>query len=75
MKTLNQIKNIIENNSSEFVKSKNRSARGRGVKNYALDLIDAAIDYKGGEYMPENNAELKKILLTGATDWNSYSWS
>ena len=58
---------------------KTRSAWGRGVKEYAAELIselDEAI--RGGWFDPADIGAplmLKKQLLNGAIDWQQYSWS
>lgn len=54
-----------------------RSAWQRGVKDYALDLIDEIEYYEDysnerGDYKPD--AKLHSILLNGAADWHEYSW-
>lgn len=55
-----------------------RSAWGRGVKEYAAELInelDEAI--RGGWFDPADIGAplmLKKQLLNGASDWHQYSW-
>lgn len=48
---------------------KTRSAWQRGVKDYAIDLLD---NIEGDEMPPVN--EIKKALLNGADDWYQYSW-
>ena len=55
-----------------------RSAWGRGVKEYALELVEElgeSID--GGWHRDEDLASPKiveKMLLNGAQDWKQYSW-
>lgn len=63
MKTIAEIKALIE-------QEKARSAWGRAVKEYALELI---------EKLPQNVEygsidSLKGDLLNGADDWKQYSW-
>ena len=63
--------NIIE-------ESKPRSAWKRGVKEYALELLeDIDNDIECG-YISEgdlcNPTMIKKALLNGADDWSMYSW-
>ena len=55
MKTKEQIIEILENNPA-------RSAWSKGVKNYAIDLVEGC----EGEITLEN-------LLNGAQDWKQYS--
>lgn len=47
-----------------------RSAWGKGVKNYAIDLIDSLEN----DEIPSNKKELETLLLNGAKDWSSYSY-
>ena len=47
-----------------------RSAWARGVKAYALELLEG---YEGEE-IPENWEALKADLLNGAENWKAYSW-
>lgn len=49
---------------------KARSAWARGVKVYALELLEG---YEGEE-TPENWEALKADLLNGAENWKAYSW-
>lgn len=55
------------------------SAWGRGVKAYAIDLLDElkqAADYEG-EALQLNGAsfeQFEKTALNGAEDWRAYSW-
>lgn len=55
------------------------SAWGRGVKAYAIDLLDElkqAADYEG-EALQLNGAsfeQFEKMALNGAEDWRAYSW-
>ena len=63
MKTINEIVNVIESTNP-------RSAWNRGVKAYALELL---------EDLPHNveygsTKSLEADLLNGARDWNQYSW-
>ena len=48
---------------------KARSAWQRGVKDYAIDLLD---NIEGDEMPPLT--EIKKALLNGTQDWHQYSW-
>lgn len=57
---------------------KARSAWGRGVKEYAAELIgDLEEAITGGWFDPADIGAplmLKKQLLNGASDWSQYSW-
>ena len=60
--------NLINNKSA-------RSAWRRGVKEYALEMVDEIAeraDYEGRA--PENLEELKEWALNGADNWSAYSW-
>lgn len=54
-----------------------RSAWDRGVKEYALELVEELGEAIDGGYEEENLASPKlveKMLLNGAQDWKQYSW-
>jgi hypothetical protein len=59
------MKNISLYNKIESFKS--RSAWGRGVQSYALELVESAEK----ELTPET---VKSVLLNGARDWKEYSF-
>lgn len=63
MKTVNEIITIIEATNP-------RSAWNRGVKAYALELLEELP--KNVEY--GSIQSLEADLLNGARDWNQYSW-
>ena len=71
MLTIEKIREAIENKPT-------RSAWDRGVKSYAVDLLDELTEnIQGGYIDPEDldsPALLKKALLNGAADWAQYSW-
>ena len=53
-----------------------RSAWGKGVQAYALELLD---NYEDAVKRAEDNGEAiprlsEAVLLNGATDWKQYSW-
>lgn len=60
-----QIRQIISSQPS-------RSAWGRGVKEYALEMVENLEEYNDGA-APQNYEELKKMCLNGATDWKQAS--
>ena len=68
--TIRKIHETIENKPT-------RSAWSRGVKSYAVELLDElAENIQGGYIDPEDldsPALLKKALLNGAADWQQYS--
>ena len=55
-----------------------RSAWSRGVKAYALELVDELeVAIENGYFEAEDLEApklLRKQLLNGASDWNQYSW-
>lgn len=50
--------------------SKTRSAWARGVRAYALELLED----KEGDDIPEDAHDLRSYLLSGAQTWKDYSW-
>lgn len=66
---------ILEKLSAELSSRKDRSAWGRGVNAYALELIEDLKDRSAFEgRSPESLKELREWMLNGATDWSAYSW-
>lgn len=66
----------IENIRKEVENSKAASAWARGVKLYALELVDRleeAAYY--ARRMPANQTELRSWILCGASNWKQYSES
>mgnify|MGYP006978920536 CR=1 FL=1 len=52
-----------------------KSAWERGVYAYAVELTANAIDRAAnGDFAPQTGAELKRVLLNGASDWTEYSY-
>lgn len=67
--------NLFEIMKSELKARKDRSAWGRGVNAYAMELVDELrerADYEGRT--PENLKECREWMLNGASDWSQYSW-
>lgn len=50
--------------------TKTRSAWARGVKEYAVELVENL----EVEDIPDCRRDLEKILLNGAESWEQYSW-
>lgn len=71
MKTIKELRIAIENEPA-------RSAWSKGVKEYALELLEELNEAISGGYFELENIEAPKILakqlLNGASDWNQYSW-
>lgn len=66
---------IYDRITAELEAQKDRSAWGRGVNLYALELVESLEEraaYEGRN--PEPGAECREWLLNGAQDWNQYSW-
>lgn len=57
---------------------KTRSAWDKGVKEYALELVETLQEGISGGYFDEKDMQspnlLKRQLLNGASDWKEYSW-
>lgn len=71
--------NIIINEAyNTITEEKTRSAWGRGVKEYALELLEGLNEaIEGGYFFADdlNDPKLvKKALLNGADNWSMYSW-
>ena len=64
--------------AEDIKREKARSAWARGVKEYALELLDNLAEGIKGGWVDECDIEspklLEKALLNGASDWNQYSW-
>lgn len=63
MKTIKELRDAIEN-------EKVRSAWDKGVKEYALELIEEM----GADQMMKGDKLDHDTLLNGADDWKQYSW-
>lgn len=70
MLTIEKIREAIENKPT-------RSAWSRGVKSYAVELLDELAENIQGGYIDPEDLEspelLKKAMLNGAADWQQYS--
>ena len=65
---------IYDNMRETIEARKERSAWGRGVQAYAVDLVDNLQEraaYEGRTPAPE---EVREWLLNGARNWSEYSW-
>lgn len=72
------MKTTIEYLREAVEAEKVRSAWGRGVKAYALELVDELDEAIRGGCFHEDDLGAPKILarqlLNGAADWSQYSW-
>lgn len=71
MKNLHEVYTTIEATSP-------RSAWSRGVKVYALDLLEELAESIEQGWRDEdelcNRSMIERALLSGASSWNEYSW-
>lgn len=69
---------IIENIKAGIVAADGRSAWRRGVKAYALDLVDSIEEAADGGALnltgPESLERINSVMLNGARDWSDYSY-
>ena len=71
MANINKLREAINQESP-------RSAWGKGVKEYALELVETLEESISGGYFDEKDMQspnlLKRQLLNGASDWTEYSY-
>lgn len=67
------MKTIISNIRSSLISRKDRSAWGRGVTQYAIELLEDFAEYDHEKDDVCNARLLRKALLKGAYDWHQYS--
>lgn len=66
---------IYDKITADLEARKDRSAWGRGVNAYALELVGELREraaYEGRN--PEPGKECREWMLNGAQDWGQYSW-
>lgn len=68
--------NIIERMKDIINSSKANSAWSKGVKTYALELLENLGEYSanGDINEPITINNIKELLLNGASDWSQYSY-
>lgn len=75
--TLNYTR-ILEKAMQTLEQRKDRSAWGRGVNGYAVDMLQQLTEYHNGGYVSaealENSAACQIAALNGAHNWSEYSW-
>lgn len=57
----------------EIIKQKPYSAWSKGVKQYAVDLLESEIEDNYGNLCFKFSCDLEKMLLSGASVWQEYS--
>lgn len=70
-----QGESTLDKVAAELEAQKDRSAWGRGVNAYALELLEELREraaYEGRN--PEPGKECREWMLNGAQDWAQYSW-
>ena len=70
-----QQESTLDKVAAELEAHKDRSAWGRGVNAYALELLEELREraaYEGRN--PEPGKECREWMLNGAQDWAQYSW-
>lgn len=70
-----QQESTLDKVAAELEAHKDRSAWGRGVNTYALELVEELREraaYEGRN--PEPGKECREWMLNGAQDWAQYSW-
>lgn len=70
-----QQESTLDKVAAELEAHKDRSAWGRGVNAYALELVEELKEraaYEGRN--PEPGKECREWMLNGAQDWDQYSW-
>lgn len=58
---------------AEIRKQNPRSAWGKGVKKYAIEVLEPVKEFRGGAF-ELNTTNYEKIILNGAPNWKEYSW-
>lgn len=70
-----QQESTLDKVAAELEAHKDRSAWGKGVNAYALELVEELREraaYEGRN--PEPGKECREWMLNGAQDWSQYSW-
>lgn len=69
---------ILEKITENLENRKDRSAWGRGVNAYALELVEGLEESFDGGYISEDDLRdvrrLETAMLNGADNWDQYSW-
>lgn len=77
-RTAEEITAVLANAMHTLEQRKDRSAWGRGVNEYAVDMLQQLTDYYKGGYISgealENCTACQTAALNGARNWSEYSW-
>ena len=69
---------VLEQAIQTLEQRKDRSAWGRGVNEYAVDMLQQLTDYYKDGYISgealENCTACQNAALNGARNWSEYSW-
>lgn len=69
---------VLAKSMQALEQRKDRSAWGRGVNEYAVDMLQQLTDYYKDGYISgetlENRTACQTAALNGARDWSEYSW-
>lgn len=77
-RTAEEITAVLANAMHTLEQRKDCSAWGRGVNEYAVDMLQQLTDYYKGGYISgealENCTACQTAALNGARNWSEYSW-
>lgn len=77
-RTADGISAALEKAMQALEQRKDRSAWGRGVTAYAVDMLQQIAGYYNGGYISADDlatwATAEAVALNGARDWDEYSW-
>jgi hypothetical protein len=69
---------VLDKAMQTLEQRKDRSAWGRGVNGYAVDMLQQIAGYYNGGYISADDlatwATGEAVALNGARDWDEYSW-
>lgn len=69
---------VLDKAMQTLEQRKDRSAWGRGVNGYAVDMLQQIAGYYNGGYISAGDlatwATAEAVALNGARDWDEYSW-
>jgi hypothetical protein len=69
---------VLDKAMQTLEQRKDRSAWGRGVNGYAVDMLQQIAGYYNGGYISADDlatwATAEAVALNGARDWDEYSW-